>query len=148
MRINLSFLGRRFLNDAGMTLIEIMIVIAILGGLMAILGTRIASKLEKSRVDNAKIQIREISKFLEMFNTDCGHFPTTEQGLNALRENPGADACPNYDPDGYMKKEQKDPWNHPFIYESDGSNFTVKSLGKDGKDGGDGYNKDITSEEI
>lgn len=140
--------SRRFLNDAGMTLIEIMIVIAIIGGLMAILGTRIMGRLEKSRVDSAKIQIRQISSFLQMYNTDCSTYPSTEQGLQALRENPGADVCPNWGPEPYMPKEQKDPWNHVFVYESDGANYTLKSLGRDGKEGGDAYNKDISSDEL
>jgi general secretion pathway protein G len=130
-----------------MTLIEIMVVIAIIGGLMAVLGTKVIGKLEKSRVSNAKIQMKEIQKQLDLYNTDCGNYPTTEQGLQALMQSPG-DACANWGPEPYIAKEPKDPWNRPFIYESDGSTVSLKSLGKDRKEGGDGNDKDINLEEI
>jgi general secretion pathway protein G len=139
---------RAVFDQAGMTLIEIMIVLAIVGGLMAVLGSRFIGQLEKSRVSNVKIQIKEISKQLDMYNTECSNYPTTEQGLQALIQSPGEDACPNWGPEPYLKKEPKDPWNRTFIYESDGTSFTLKSLGKDKKEGGEGYDKDISSEEI
>jgi general secretion pathway protein G len=137
----------RFANQAGMTLIEIMIVMAIIAGLMAVLGNTANEALQKSRYQNAKIQIKEISKSLEGYNLDCNSYPTSEQGFNALMTSPGADACPNWGPNAYMKKLPKDPWGHPFIYESDGSTFTLMSYGRDGKLGGEGYNKDISSED-
>src|SRR3954462_6639202 len=92
------------LNDVGMTLIEIMIVLAIIGTLMAVLGTGVVKQLDKSRVKNAKIQIREVQKQLGLYNTDCGQYPTTEQGLDALIKSPGEE-CPNWGPDPYMKKK-------------------------------------------
>lgn len=135
-------------NERGMTLIEIMIVIAIIAGLMAVLGTSANSYLQKSRVENAKIQMKEIGKQLEGYNLSCNSYPTTDQGLNALVTNPGPEACPNWGPDPYMKKEPKDPWNKPFLYESDGSTYVIKSLGRDRKEGGEGYDKDLSSEEL
>lgn len=136
------------LNEAGMTLIEIMIVLAIIGTLMAVLGQTVMGRLEKSRVSNAKIQIRELQKQLDLYNTDCGSYPTTDLGLNALLTSPG-DACPNWGPEPYAKKGSlKDPWGGEFIYESDGSTIQVlKSLGKDKKEGGDSYGTDISLEE-
>ena len=132
------------LDQAGMTLIEIMLVLAILGGLITVLGSQVMGYLEKSRVDNAKIQLREIGKALDMYNMGCGSYPTTDQGLAALQKSPGEEACPNWGPEPYVKKEPKDPWNRPLVYESaDGSEFTLKSLGKDKKEGGEEYNKDI-----
>ncbi len=135
------------LNQAGMTLIEIMIVIAIVGGLMAVLGKNVVGFLDKSRVSNAKIQIKEISKALDMYYADCGSFPTTEQGLAALTQSPG-DTCPNWGPEPYRKKEDRDPWGGAFLYESDSSTYVVRSLGKGGKEGGDKFEKDISSEDI
>ncbi len=143
--------GRRHqmqhLNNRGMTLIEIMIVMIILGGLLAFLGKSVMDNFQKSRVKQAKIQIAEVSKQLEVYNSDCQKFPTTEQGLQALVTNPGTDACPNWGPNPYQKSLPKDPWGGQFIYESDGSTFTLKSLGRDKKEGGEGYDKDLSSED-
>jgi general secretion pathway protein G len=140
---------RQLTNARGMTLIEIMIVIAIIGGLMAVLGTTAFNKLKQSRVDNAKIQIRQLSDALNSYNMACNSYPTTEQGLDALTVSPGAEACSNWGPDPYVKGSMlKDPWGKPFIYESDGGTFNIISLGSDKKEGGDGYDKDLSSQEL
>ncbi len=139
--------GRNAWAQAGMTLIEIMIVIAIIGGLMAALGTGVVSKLGKSRVDTTKIKMKEIGKQLDMYNADCGSYPTTEQGLEALKTSPG-DACPNWGPEAYWKKDVKDSWGREFTYESDSGSYMMKSLGADGREGGEGNDKDISSEDI
>ena len=135
-------------NERGMTLIEIMIVIVIIAGLMAVLGTGAVKYLNDSKVSTCKIQIQEIAKALDGYNLSCNQYPTTDQGLKALQTNPGPDACPNWGPDPYMKKEPKDPWGRPFIYESDGGTFELISLGRDRKEGGEGYDKDIKYSEI
>lgn len=137
----------RFQNERGMTLIEIMIVLAIIGGLMAVLGTSAVTYLNNSKVSTAKIQMKEISKSLEAYNLSCNSYPTTDEGLKALTASPG-ESCPNWGPEPYMKKEPKDPWGRPYIYESDGGTFTIISTGKDRKPGGEKYDKDITSAEI
>lgn len=141
-----SFVFRKSLNQAGMTLIEIMIVIAIVGGLMAVLGSNVVSKLGKSRVDNTRIHMKEIAKQLDMYNADCSVYPTTEEGLEALSTSPG-EACPNWGPEPYLKPNPKDAWNQPYIYESDGSTFVIRSLGADRREGGDGNNKDLSSDD-
>lgn len=143
-----SPIRRALANQQGMTLIEIMIVIAIIAGLMAVLGTTANERLQKARYENAKIQIKEIGKQLEAYNLDCNSYPTTEQGFAALTQNPGAEVCSNWGPNPYMKAQPKDPWGKAFIYESDGSTYVVKSLGRGGKEGGDGYEKDISSDEM
>lgn len=149
MKLNRSLAARMLTDSRGMTLIEIMIVIAIIGGLMAVLGTTAFNKLKQSRVDNAKIQIRQISDALNAYNMSCSTYPTTEQGLEALVKNPGADACSNWGPDAYVKESMlKDPWTRPFMYESDGGTFNIISLGADKKEGGEGYDKDLQSAEL
>jgi len=135
-------------NESGMTLIEIMIVIAIIAGLMAVLGTNVMSSFNKSKVSNTKVAMSEIKKALDQYNLNCGSYPQTEPGLRALVQDPGKDACPNWG-EAYVKEKQlKDQWNRPFIYESDGQKVVLKSLGADGKDGGDGYNSDISSDDL
>ncbi len=124
-----------------------MIVLVILGGLMAILGKNVIDKLDKSRQKEAYIQIKELAKQLDTYNLDCNQYPTTDQGLQALISNPGSEACPNWGPEAYLKSIPKDPWGVPFVYESDGAKFTLKSYGKDKKPGGSGYAKDISSED-
>lgn len=140
-------LRNRMQNQIGMTLIELMIVMAILGGLITILGTRVIGALDKAKVQNAKTLIKEVEKRLEMYNLDCNGFPTTDQGLEALVTSPG-DACSNWGPDPYYKQLPKDPWGTQLVYESDGGTYTIISLGKDKKEGGDSYNKDISSADL
>lgn len=134
-------------SRAGFTLIEIMIVLVILGGLMAILGRNIITNLQKARVKEAYIQIKELSKNLDMYNLDCTQYPSTDQGLQALAQNPGTDACPNWGPEAYIKTIPKDPWGMAYTYESDGAKFVLKSYGKDKKPGGSGYDRDISSDD-
>lgn len=136
-------------NSKGMTLIEIMIVIAIIGGLMTVLGTTAFNKLKESKVSQTKIQIRQLSDSLNAYNLSCNSFPTTEQGLEALVQSPGAESCQNWGPEAYTKSSMlKDQWGKPFIYESDGSTFTIISLGADKKEGGEKYDADLNSTEL
>src|SRR4051812_38426368 len=101
-------------NEKGMTLLEIMIVLVILGGLIAILATQVQGRLKTAKIRQAKIQISEIGKALDMYFTDCNQYPSTEEGLQALVQAPST--CSNWGPDPYLKKVQKDPWNGDFIY--------------------------------
>src|SRR5262249_42149268 len=135
----------RLRDSSGMTLLEIMIVLAILAGLIAVLATQVNSRLKKAKMNEAKIQIGEYSKALDMFYTDCGFYPHSEQGVAARVQAPSN--CPNWGPDAYVKKIKDDPWNHPFIYESSGNAFKLKSFGSDGKEGGTGDAQDISNED-
>jgi general secretion pathway protein G len=131
-------------NQRGMTLLEIIIVVTILASLAAILGTKIASSQRKARVKEAKIQISELSKNLDMYFTDCGHYPSSSEGLAALA--PGGEAgCSNWGPDPYIKKVPLDPWGTPFVYTYENGSYTIKSYGEDKVEGGTGYGADISS---
>jgi len=136
-------------GNAGFTLIEMMIVIALIGTIMGWIGTRIFRNAEKAKIDQTKVQMRQVAVAIEDFNRECGFYPTSDQGLDALAKKPGGRECKNYDPKGYVSngKIPKDAWNGDFIFESDGSKFTLKSFGKDGKAGGDDLDKDISSED-
>lgn len=130
------------LNQKGFTLVEIMIVLAIIGSIFALMGDKIFGALDKSKIKEAKIQLGQISQAVSMYYTDCGKFP---QSLDNLRK---ADAnCANWGPEPYYKKEAKDPWGNAIVLELNGSEFNLKSLGKDGKEGGSGYDKDILLDE-
>lgn len=139
---------RQISTRAGMTLIEIMIVLSIIGAIAAILLPKMAGAGDKAKVKEARIMIGQVVNALSMYYTDCGKYPQSLDGLTKADSN-----CPNWGPEAYYKlgKGQdaiKDPWQNPFHYELKGSEFIVKSLGKDGADGGDGYNADISNEDL
>lgn len=136
-------------NQKGMTLLEIMIVVGLIGGLLAVLGQTIFSNRDNARIGQARIQMSEIGKALEMFYTACNFYPSTDQGLRALVEAPTGDpSCPNWGPEPYIKKNVlKDPWGNEFVYERGDGTYNLTSYGKDGRPGGTGSGKDISSEE-
>lgn len=135
--------SRSLQNSRGMTLVEILIVLAIIGSLMAVLIPNVVGGLDKSRVRQTKIAMGQIQNALNTYYTDCGKYP---KGLESLT---AADSeCSNWGPEPYLKKAPKDAWNHDFVYEVNNGNVTLKSFGKDGREGGDGYNKDISSEDL
>jgi general secretion pathway protein G len=130
-------------NSRGMTLLEIMIVLAIIGSLMAILLPKVFGQQDKAKVKETGIIMGQLINSLNLYYTDCGKFPESLDNLVT------ADAsCTNWGPEAYMKKVPKDPWEHPFQYTLENGNFVIKSLGADGKEGGDGYKKDISSEDV
>jgi general secretion pathway protein G len=132
------------------TLLELMIVIVILGILAAFVVPKLAGRPEDARVVKAKVEIAGLETALEMYNTDNGSYPTTEQGLRALVERPETGDVPNWKAGGYLNKKKPpvDPWGNPYIYLSPGvqnEGFDLFSLGKGGKEGGEGYEADITN---
>ncbi|MGZ3721427.1 MAG: type II secretion system major pseudopilin GspG [Bdellovibrionales bacterium] len=143
---NLKFSSKSIRNEKGMTLLEIMIVLVILGGLIAILAGTVQGRLKASKIKTAKIQMSEIGKSLDMYFTDCNQYPSNEQGLQALVTAPSD--CPNWGPDPYLKKVAKDPWGGDFIYESTGNNYVLRSLGSDRREGGTGDAADISSDQM
>jgi general secretion pathway protein G len=138
-------------NNRGMTLVEIMIVLVILGSLATVLITKVSKSLAKAKIQQAKILISEVGKALDQFNTDCAFYPTTEQGLQALVTPPaaGGKTCTNWGPESYLTKIPLDPWKNPLMYVcTDGQHYILKSFGADGKEGGEGLNADISSEDL
>lgn len=133
-------------DERGMTLLEIMVVLVILGGLATVLIGQVMGRLSSAKIRQAKIQIGEYAKNLDMYYTDCGSYPSSDEGLKALVEAPPS--CPNWGPEPYVKRVNPDPWGNQFVYESSGGQFTLKSLGKDRRDGGSGEDADISSENI
>lgn len=131
------------LSEKGMTLIEIMIVLVILGGILTFIATNVFSKFRKANMQSARIMISEIGKGLDLYYTDCGSYP---KSLEALQSN--TEGCKNWGPDPYLKKVPKDPWNEEFIYSPKGNSYNLKSLGADKTDGGSGDAADISNDDI
>jgi general secretion pathway protein G len=140
---------REDLKSAGFTLIEMMIVLAIIALVMGFVGTKVIKRFDEAKISATKIQMKQLSVILDDFRRVCSFYPTTEQGLDALVKAPtGGRTCKNYDPEGFLKKVPQDSWNNDFVYTSDGSKYLLKSLGPTGKEGGAGSDKAITSDDL
>jgi general secretion pathway protein G len=138
-------------NQQGLSLIEILIALTLLALAGTFVGGQVFDNLQEGKVQTAKIQIKSISDRLKEFRRDCGYFPTSDQGLDALLEKPtGGRECKRYAPSGYIEggKVPLDPWDNEFIYESDGKTFTIISLGADNAEGGEGSDADINSKDL
>jgi len=136
------------MGQSGFTLMEMLIVIALIGMMATFVGINVMKRYDESKVETTKIQIKQLGVVLEDFKRVCNFYPTTEQGLDALVKKPEGRECKNYDPDGFLKKVPEDAWGHEFVYVSDGNKYVIKSLGADGQEGGEGFNKDISSEDL
>jgi general secretion pathway protein G len=130
----------------GMTLIEILVVLVLIGIVMGIVGGNFLGKGEKAKADAAKIEINQIGQTLDLYKLEVGRYPNTQEGLQALISAPSGVANWNgpYWKNGTIPK---DPWGNEYKYTSPGSKgaYDIVSLGSDGKEGGDGPAKDITS---
>lgn len=137
-------------SEKGFTLIELLIVITILGILATIAGPRVLSQRDKAKVAKVRVELNVFKQALEQYSLDNGDYPTTEQGLQALWEPPTIPPeATNWDPDGYIDRPNfNDPWGNPYVYRYPGTHerfpFDLYSLGKDGKEGGTGYDADIS----
>jgi general secretion pathway protein G len=138
----------RVADDQGFTLIEMMIVVAIIGLIMGMVGLNVMRKFDEARVDTTKNQIRQLGLVLDDFKRVCGNYPSTEQGLDALIHKENAANCKNWEEFIKGGKLPKDAWNNDFLYQVGGDKYEIKSLGSDGKEGGDGTSKDITSNDL
>ena len=131
-------------RQKGFTLVEILVVVAIIAMLAALVGPRLFPKLGKGKQAAAKAQIELLGQALDQLRLDIGRYPSTQEGLNALAQNPGADKW-----DGpYLKKSMPmDPWGKPYHYQAPGTHgeYDLLSYGRDGAPGGEGEDKDITS---
>jgi general secretion pathway protein G len=130
----------------GFTLIEILVVLTLLAIVMGIVGGNYLGQGEKAKQKAAKIEIEQIGQTLDLFKLEVGRFPTTQEGLQALITAPNG--VPNWN-GPYWKKNTlpKDPWTNEYKYASPGQHgvYDLWSYGADGKEGGEGTDKDITS---
>jgi len=128
---------------AGFSLIELLIVIVILGGLVAVVAPGLMDSADQAKRDTVCLKMNDLKKRLDMFSLDNGSYPDTEEGFEALLGNPDADKYPNYRAKPYLKKLPKDSWRTPFVYIKEGDDVEIISFGADRKEGGEENGKDI-----
>ena len=128
---------------AGFSLIELLIVIVILGGLVAVVAPGLMDAADEAKRDTVCLKMNDLGKRLDMFKLDNGVYPETEEGFEALLSNPDADKYPNYRSTPYLKQLPKDSWKTPFVYIKKGSEFELISFAADRKEGGEDNNRDI-----
>jgi general secretion pathway protein G len=143
MRRRAEVYRRGLKTDAGYTLTEMLVVLAIIGLIAAVLTPGLIGQLGRARSKTAQMQLDTVAAGVEMYRTDVGHYPTGSQGIQALLADPGEAGW-----NGPYVKDSKilnDPWGHPVQYQvgQDGQSFTVTSLGRDGQPGGTGLDRDL-----
>jgi general secretion pathway protein G len=125
-------------RERGMTLIEIMVVITILGLIAAAVAVNVVGSLSDAKIKQAKTDLHTVENCLDLYKVDKGRYPTTEEGLQAVV---AAGKC---------KANMRDPWQHDYVYMYPGQAhpdaFDIKSYGADGQPGGDGENADIVNQ--
>ena len=136
----------RRVRDAGVTLIEMMVVLVIIGIVAALVVPNVIGRPDEARVAVATADLRTIAASLEMYRLDNRSYPTSEQGLSALTERPVASPVPaNWMAGGYLPNLPVDPWGNAYQYIAPGEvgPYQVTSFGADGEPGGSGVDADI-----
>jgi general secretion pathway protein G len=134
-------------SEAGLTLVEMIVVLAIIALLAAMIVPNVIGRPDEARVTAAKADLRTIASALKTYRLDNGAYPTTEQGLAALVERTTVEPVPTRWPeDGYLPDVPVDPWGRPYVYRSPGRDrgFDLMSYGRDGEEGGEGLDADLT----
>jgi general secretion pathway protein G len=129
----------------GFTLLELLVVVAIIGLLVGFVAPRYFGQIGKSEVNTARAQIDALEKALDQYRLDTGRYPSSEMGLNALVQRPQNE--PKWGGPYLRKEVPLDPWGKPYAYRMPGEkgDFDVVSWGKDGAPGGSGENADLTN---
>lgn len=132
-------------RTGGFTLLELLVVMVIIGLLAGIVAPQYFAQIGKSNSKVARAQIESFGQALDQYRLDVGHYPTTEQGLLALRTAP--QQVPRWQ-GPYLKRDiPEDPWGRAYVYRRPGQHgeYDLVSLGADGQPGGDGENADVVS---
>lgn len=132
-------------GDAGFTLVELLVVLAIIVLLAGIVAPQVLRYLGSARSEAATAQIRNIESALELFYIDNHRYPTTEEGLVALSE-PTPELAGRWN-GPYLRNAEamRDPWGQPYIYRSDAEGVQIVTLGRDGVADGTGEDRDISN---
>ena len=129
--------ARRFSRRAGFTLVEMLVVLAIIGSIVGLVGPRVLNYLADSKVKTAQIQMENLASALDLYYLDSGRYPTTEEGLGALVTRPASASVWN-GPYLQTVTVPRDPWGHAYLYRAPGQTgpYDVGSLGPEGREGG------------
>ncbi len=133
-------------RQRGITLVELLVVLGILALISAVVVINVLPERDRAAVRKAQIDIGVLSTALDQYRLDMLNYPTTEQGLEALRTLPSnTRRADNYRPGGYLKTMPLDPWGNPYQYAIPGehSAYDLYSFGADGERGGEGLDADI-----
>jgi general secretion pathway protein G len=141
------------IGNRGFSLIELMVVIVILGILAMYIAPKLMGRTDDARIKMSRVQIEGLETALKLYKLDNAVYPSTEQGLQALVEEPQSGDIPkNWRKGGYLEKGTvpKDPWGNEYVYLSPGvhGDYDIVCYGADGVPGGEDANKDINSWEI
>jgi general secretion pathway protein G len=140
---------KRLSSESGFTLLELMVVVIIIVLLASAIALEVNNKMGQARHARAVSDVDTLGSALDQFQLNCGRYPTTDEGLNALRVKPQSSDLTNWAGPYIKKAVPLDPWNRAYIYVSPGvhnpESYDLSSLGKDGKEGGDGEDADITN---
>lgn len=128
--------------DAGVTLVEVMVVIVIIGLITAIVVINVLPSQDKARVEKAAADIATLQQALELYRLEYSRYPTVEQGLDALVNPTDAAGAKRA---SFIRNLPQDPWNHPYQYVVPGERgaYDLYSLGADGRVGGEGLDADV-----
>jgi general secretion pathway protein G len=137
-------------HNAGFTLIEILVVVVVLGVLATLVAPNVFRNVGASKETAARAQIEMLGAALDSYRLDNDVYPSAAQGLQALRREPTSEPRPRRWTGPYLRKDvPPDPWGHPYIYRNPGvqnpSGYELVSLGRDGREGGDGEDADVHS---
>lgn len=139
-------LKRMRIPQAGFSLIELLVVLAILGLLAGLAGPKVIKYLGGAKSDSAKLQIEEFGAALDLYRLETGRYPNSAEGLQALVQQPSGVTGWN---GPYLKKKAvpKDPWGNDYRYASPGQHgpYDISTLGADNKEGGEGEDKDLVN---
>jgi general secretion pathway protein G len=137
--------ARQHRASLGFTLIEIMVVVVILGILAALVAPNVIRRIDDARVTKAQQDIRAYETALNLYRMDNFRYPTTDQGLQALKTRPADPNIKNWKEGGYVDELKKDPWGNDYLYISPGTHgdYDLYTLGADGQPGGEGPDADI-----
>jgi general secretion pathway protein G len=142
---------RRFWRDeSGFSLVEMLVVVAIMAALLAVIGPQFFGRVDEAKVVSAKNQMKNLAMALDLYRMDNNAYPSTDQGLAALTAAPSIPPFPSNWRGPYLEGEvPKDPWGSPYVYRSPGEQnpggYDLLSYGRDGKPGGEKEDQDITS---
>ncbi|MCY3884994.1 MAG: type II secretion system major pseudopilin GspG [Gammaproteobacteria bacterium] len=133
----------------GFTLLEILIVVLIIGLIVALVVPNLVGHPDQAKIKMAQAQMKSFDQALQVYYLSNSHYPSTDQGLQALVERPSGYPEPrSWGPKPYMKRIPLDPWGNDYVYSNENNEFVIYSLGADGEEGGDGVAEDINSNDI